>query len=485
MLSLQAAVLALAVSGAGETVLFDFYADWCGPCRQMEPTVRQLAARGYPVRKVNIDQHRELAAQYRIGPVPCFVLVVDGREAGRIEGATRIGELEEMFRAAGIGRGAALAPQARAQSPDEATPRLRFPGTKCEAPSAATRFLGDAPAPSRQPVREGAGQPLGADASTARLLAAAVRLKIDDGGSHSVGSGTIIDARAGEALVLTCGHIFRDSQGKGPITVDLFGGGAPQALPGRLISYDLPSDIGLVSIRPGVPVMVARVAPPRYIVRRDDSVINIGCNNGESPTARSGRLAAIDKFLGPPNFVVSGQPVQGRSGGGLFTADGLVIGVCNAADPADDEGLYAALASIHAELDRAGLSEMCLEGVEPAATLASQGAPEREWPGQLAEVEPPPMAQEMPSSADQRLPLGTIPTSAAAEAPLGAAGAAAPSAEEAAVLEAIRRKSRRAEVICIIRPLDDPGARTEIIVLDKASPAFLRQLAADSRPAHD
>src|SRR6185369_6092068 len=66
-------------------------------------------------------------------------------------------------------------------------------------------------------------QPSAPDHLSARLLAATVRIKIDDGGSQSVGSGTIIDSRSGEALVLTCGHIFRDSGGKRPITVDLFG----------------------------------------------------------------------------------------------------------------------------------------------------------------------------------------------------------------------------------------------------------------------
>src|SRR5207248_11561214 len=46
------------------------------------------------------------------------------------------------------------------------------------------------------------------------------------------------------------------------------------------------------------------------------------------------------------NVQVAGQPVVGRSGGGLFSADGMVIGVCNAAEPVDREGLFAALGSI-------------------------------------------------------------------------------------------------------------------------------------------
>ena len=59
MLSLPAAMVAMAItgSGTGQTVLLDFYADWCGPCRSMMPTVEQLSAKGYPVKRMNIDQN--------------------------------------------------------------------------------------------------------------------------------------------------------------------------------------------------------------------------------------------------------------------------------------------------------------------------------------------------------------------------------------------------------------------------------------------
>ena len=67
-------------------------------------------------------------------------------------------------------------------------------------------------------------------------------------------------------------------------------------------------------------------------------------------------MTSLNKFAGPKNVEVAGQPVQGRSGGGLFDCEGYVVGVCNAADPADNEGLFAAVETLHKELDQAHLS---------------------------------------------------------------------------------------------------------------------------------
>ena len=94
MVALQSYALLLAlasigqVPGVGETVLIDFTADWCGPCQEMKPIVRQLQAAGYPVREVNVDRDRALAAKYRVTSIPCFVMVVDGQEVERQVGAT-------------------------------------------------------------------------------------------------------------------------------------------------------------------------------------------------------------------------------------------------------------------------------------------------------------------------------------------------------------------------------------------------------------
>lgn len=442
MFALPAAIL-LAACSTGDTVLIDFSAEWCGPCRQMEPAVARLGSAGYPVRKVNIDHDKALAAQFHVQSIPCFVLVVDGREAERTVGATSYEQLAAMFQKHGIEPGATVK-QTRGQSPD-----------------AASRTFAAATEPKRpMPTPQPLGPPEGAQARSAapdvapQLLAASVRLKISDPNGHSYGSGTVIDLRGGEALVVTCGHVFRDSQGKGKVLIDMFGAGAPRGLPGRVIGYDLKSDVGLVSFQPGCPVRTAKLAAPSYPVQRGEPVINIGCNNGAEPTVRTSRVTSLDKFLGPPNIQVAGQPVQGRSGGGLFTADGRVIGVCNAADPADDEGLYAALPSIWALLEQHGLSP---EVANDRPTALADGG----WnSGGLTNAAAPAMPQRMPATST-------------------ASTAAQLDATQQAALATLASATPGAEVICIVRSLDDPRAKTEVIVLDKASPQFLERLTAE------
>jgi thiol-disulfide isomerase/thioredoxin len=469
MVSLQAVVCAFALASSGETVLLDFSADWCGPCRQMEPTVRQLAAQGYPIRQVNIDREQGLASQYGVSGIPCFVMLVDGREVDRVVGATSKPRLMQML---GKARAASTAPSmptgssllSRGQSPDASAPRrsIRFPGLRSDPPLTAT--LPTSKSATFEPAATASTTATAApnDALTAQLLAASVRLRIDDTNGHSVGSGTIIDARAGEALVLTCGHIFRDSQGKGRITIDLFGPGAPKGVEGQLIDFDLKTDLALVSMRPGVNVTAAPLAPTGFKIAANDPVINVGCDHGADPTARASRVTSLNKFLGPANIQVAGQPVEGRSGGGLFTADGRVIGVCNAADPADNEGLYAALETIHSELAKLGLTEM-LTTAAPATALASS----------------PRMPNSMPG-VDQTSPLGqALAITGDAQALANDKILAAISAQESGTLDQVRRTAAGAEVICIVRSLNDPRAKSEIIVLDKASPAFLEQLAAN------
>ena len=72
---------------AGGIVLVDFYADWCGPCKMLEPALETVAAQtDAVVAKVNIDQHQPLAQRHGVRGVPTLQLYVDGEPVKRLVG---------------------------------------------------------------------------------------------------------------------------------------------------------------------------------------------------------------------------------------------------------------------------------------------------------------------------------------------------------------------------------------------------------------
>lgn len=78
--------------------LLDFYADWCGPCQMMKPTIEEFE-KAHPevkVRSINIDEEEELAERYNVSSIPCLVVLKDGEEVAREVGVMPLKKLEKL-----------------------------------------------------------------------------------------------------------------------------------------------------------------------------------------------------------------------------------------------------------------------------------------------------------------------------------------------------------------------------------------------------
>ena len=84
---------------SSKTVLLDFWASWCGPCRMVSPIVDEISKERSDVivGKVNVDEQPELAARYGVTGIPTLIAFKDGKVYNQAVGARPKGAILQML----------------------------------------------------------------------------------------------------------------------------------------------------------------------------------------------------------------------------------------------------------------------------------------------------------------------------------------------------------------------------------------------------
>jgi len=423
---------ALASTGTPEVKFLLFGSMNCSACVRIKPRIDTFRENGWPITYIDADRDAELARRFQVQALPTFIMLFENREYDRIVGES---------------------------DPDVMQQRIIELDKRCRE-----FFRQNGPGLPQQPSS--------VNTTNNPALAASVRIRVNDPTGLSTGTGTIIDTRGGEALILTCAHIFRESRGEGPIEVDLFLENRVVNIQGECIDYDLEKDLAFVkfTVPPNTLIRAVPLAP-RDMLHVGQNLISVGCDGGAGPTVRQHSILSLDTCKTPSThrhpfyyIQVSGAPTLGRSGGGLFSADGYLVGVCNTGDPNSNDGHFVPLSVVRNQLDQRGISV-----VYQSPQLSSQS--------DQALVQPLVSSSEIALVSLSENPL-SISGMAEVERnnPVGTHPFALLTPEERATVEEVRqRQAEGAEVILIVNPArkGTEKVQSEIIKLENVSEKFL------------
>lgn len=87
------------VLNSDKPVLIDFFAEWCGPCRMVEPIISEIADERSDIKvgKINVDQQPELASRFQVMSIPMLAVIKDGKLVNQTVGLRPKHEIEAML----------------------------------------------------------------------------------------------------------------------------------------------------------------------------------------------------------------------------------------------------------------------------------------------------------------------------------------------------------------------------------------------------
>ena len=422
-------------NSSSDYVVLNFTAQWCQPCKEMSKPIEQLSEQGWLIRQIDVDREKSLVQRWKVTSLPTLIILLDGREIDRIAGKLTLAELMQ-----------------------------RLPKTSGTIAASPTGALSNV-----QPISmaSSAFKPSSVDP-----MLTTVRIKIEDGMSTSFGSGTIIDQHGDEALVLTCGHLFRNVNSQAAMTVEAPIDGRLVSIPATIVDFRCDeTDIGLIAFRPGRPMAVAPLLPRGVELREQDRVSSFGCDQGADPTRRDSHISKLNRYIGPSNVEVAKAPEQGRSGGGLFNDKGQLIGVCYAADAELDEGLFSGPEVVYQQLARLDLSRLYHSAPNVAQVASNSTRPAT------------PMSISIPDRVTPIPIKDSFPDRSMGDGWKAAIGQAAQAARESAAnsIASVVRNNNGPTLTAILR---DANGKEQQIVIPSPSPALLQALQshASSEP---
>ena len=83
-----------------KTVLVDFYAEWCGPCKMLSPIIDEIAKENTDIKvvKVNVDEAQDLAMRYQVMSIPTLVIIKNGQQINKSVGLRDKEEIINMIK---------------------------------------------------------------------------------------------------------------------------------------------------------------------------------------------------------------------------------------------------------------------------------------------------------------------------------------------------------------------------------------------------